>query len=367
MIVKRASIATKGFLSPEIDSVRRQLRAELAASVAEAEVISDRVTACLFSADVSHYAPHETLALSFWIRCLGACQGSLLLAERGMAPESLILLRSAFEFLFFGAASLADPDVFESLAEGHDFERGKQARAMINEGAQNGHLTEHQVALLREVEEEVGTPKAALSAFAAAQRAGLGYLYASAYRGLSMMASHATMGGTDSVLEEQSDGSAKAVFGPSERKVGFALGLIARCLELGEERFMPLLSRSAAEAGQSASKCAGIDGAADIRENLRTHTMVNERIVAALRPWMQVDTWHTSHPLDRKRFHVALQEVFAAVGTSISTEDMVGAMKELGRRLGRAAHDEQYFGPLIERLAEQAEVIGWYLSDTATR
>ncbi|WP_321810352.1 MULTISPECIES: DUF5677 domain-containing protein [unclassified Burkholderia] len=254
MMVNRTDIAAKGFLSPEIESCRRQLRAELAASVAKAEAVSDRVTACLFFADVSHYAPHETLALSFWVRCLGACQGSLLLAERGMAPEALTLLRSGFEFLFFGAASLVDPSVFESLADGHDFERRKQARAMIREGSQGGHLTESQIALLRQVEEEVDKPKAALDAFAAAQRAGLGYLYASAYRGLSMMASHATMAGTDSVLEEQPDGRAKAVFGPSMRNVEFAFGLIARCVELGEERFMPLLSRNAVQAMPDASK-----------------------------------------------------------------------------------------------------------------
>lgn len=64
MIVKLTDFAAKGFLAPEIESGRIQLRAELAASVAKAEAVSDRVTACLFSADVSHYAAHEILALS---------------------------------------------------------------------------------------------------------------------------------------------------------------------------------------------------------------------------------------------------------------------------------------------------------------
>ncbi|NTZ82468.1 hypothetical protein FCJ61_05450 [Burkholderia metallica] len=201
--LRRKMVAAGGSVSKLPDAFRSigfgadQLRAELAATVAKAETVSDRVTVCLFSADVSHYAPHETLALTFWIRCLGACQGSFLLAQSGMAPEALTLLRSAFEFLFFGAASLADPSVFESLAGGHDFERRKHARAMIREGSQGGHLTEDQIALLRQVEEDSGNPKPALDAFAAAQRAGPGYLYASAYRGLPMMASHATMAGTD--------------------------------------------------------------------------------------------------------------------------------------------------------------------------
>ncbi|KAF1035055.1 MAG: hypothetical protein GAK33_04963 [Burkholderia lata] len=243
MTLRRDDIAAKGFLSPEIESERHRLRSELTAIVARAETISDRVTASVFAADVSQYDEQEILALSFWLRCLGACQGGLLLAERGMAPEALTLLRSAFEFLFFGSASLADPSVFASLAGGHDFERRKQAREMIRMGTEGGHLTDEQVARLRRVEQEVENASAPMSAFTAAQIAGLGYLYASAYRGLSMMASHATMAGTDSVLEEQPDGGTKAVFGPSMRNVEFSLGLIARCLEIGEAHFTPLLSR----------------------------------------------------------------------------------------------------------------------------
>lgn len=244
MDVSRADIAAKGFLSPEIESARLQLHAELATSIGEAGAISDRVTMKLFSADVSDYAPHEILALSFWMRCIRACQGSYLLAERGMAPEALILLRSAFEFLFFGAASLADPSVFASLAEGHGHESRKQAREMIREGTKGGHLTALQVERLRQVEEMVGVTKPALTAFDAAQLAQLGYLYATAYRGLSMMASHATLAGTDSVLEGQPDGDAKAVFGPSTSNVKFAFSLIATCLANGENCFMPLITKN---------------------------------------------------------------------------------------------------------------------------
>ena len=245
MIATRAGIAAKGFLSPEIESSRQQLRAALSPSIAEAEAVSDRVTARLFAADVSGCDAHEILALSLWLRALGACQGAFLLAERGMAAEALILLRSGFEFVFFGAAALADPSVFESLAGGHDFERLKQARGMIREGAKGRLLSEEQIALLREVEQEVVDAKAPLKAFRAAEIAGLGYHYESAYRGLSMMASHATMAGTDSALEEQPDGSAKAIFGPSERNVEFALGLARTCLELGEAHFAPLLDKNA--------------------------------------------------------------------------------------------------------------------------
>ena len=60
---------------PEIESSRQQLRAALSPSIAEAEAVSDRVTARLFAADVSGCDAHEILALSLWLRALGACQG----------------------------------------------------------------------------------------------------------------------------------------------------------------------------------------------------------------------------------------------------------------------------------------------------
>ncbi|TES70170.1 hypothetical protein E2P84_31270 [Burkholderia cepacia] len=245
MTLRRDDFAAKGFLSPEIETERNLLREKLAESIAAVEAASDRVTARSFAADVSQFTEHEILAFSFWLRCLGACQGGMLLAERGMASEALVLVRSGFEFLFFGAALLVEPRIFASLANGHDFERRKQARDMIRAGSEAGHLTEEQIALLREVEEEGASTKAPISAFDAAETSGLGFLYASAYRGLSMMASHATIAGTDSVLETQPDGTIKAVFGPSMSNVQFALGLIQRCLETAEAHFAPLLGAPA--------------------------------------------------------------------------------------------------------------------------
>ncbi|WNC95227.1 hypothetical protein RI103_38750 (plasmid) [Paraburkholderia sp. FT54] len=91
--------------------------------------------------------------------------------------------------------------------------------------------------------------------------------------------------------------------------------------------------------------------------------MADQRIIDAMRAWMQVDTWHTNHPMDEKRFHQALHEAFTAVGRPLSADDMLDALKELGQQLGRPVNDAQYFIPRIEERVRIAERIGEYLHD----
>ncbi|MGT2509759.1 DUF5677 domain-containing protein [Cupriavidus basilensis] len=237
----RNDISAKGFLSPEIDAYRARYRRELATSFAACEAESDRATARLFAADLSSLGDGEMLALAFWCRCVSACQGTILLVERGMVPEGLTLLRSAFEFLFYGLASMEDPAVFASLAGGHDYARSEQAKAMKREGAADGHLSEAQLADLQSIVDEIHKPKPAISVFDAARKAGLSYFHASVYRGLSMIGSHATMAATDSAFEATDAGLAQMVFGPSMRSAEFCLGLVETCLRTGSPRFAALL------------------------------------------------------------------------------------------------------------------------------
>ncbi|MEZ0605731.1 hypothetical protein ACAX43_26715 [Paraburkholderia sp. IW21] len=91
--------------------------------------------------------------------------------------------------------------------------------------------------------------------------------------------------------------------------------------------------------------------------------MADKRIVDAMRQWMQVDTWHTNHPMDEKRFHKALHDAFAAVGKPLTADDLLDALRELGQQLGRPVNDSQYFIPRIEERARIAERIGEYLHD----
>lgn len=51
----------------------------------------------------------------------------------------------------------------------------------------------------------------------------------------------------------------------------------------------------------------------------------------ALRPWMRVDTWNTTHPLDDKRFHRALKNALDQAGTGLTSSDFRPVMMELAR------------------------------------
>ncbi|WP_404935462.1 DUF5677 domain-containing protein [Paraburkholderia sp. BL27I4N3] len=48
-------------------------------------------------------------AVGFWMKCVTACQGAILLTERGLIPDSMTLTRTAVEALFHAASLLVSP------------------------------------------------------------------------------------------------------------------------------------------------------------------------------------------------------------------------------------------------------------------
>lgn len=88
-----------------------------------------------------------------------------------------------------------------------------------------------------------------------------------------------------------------------------------------------------------------------------------EKLAEQMKPWMQVDTWHTSHPLDDKRFHKALQNAFSEFGVSIAYDDFKEAMEYLAETGDNSKLDAGYLEESIEKLASKAEHISSYLSD----
>ncbi|WP_416047924.1 DUF5677 domain-containing protein [Cupriavidus basilensis] len=250
------TIKTRGFLSPQIETFQAEYRAELKDTFKAVEASSDAATKLLFEAQgLANLGGHELLAFAFWCRCLAACQGTIILAERGMVPEAQILLRGAFEFLFFALAAIEDPCVFDSLDKGHGYATAEQARAMLKEGAPSGKLTPEQVATLEAFVQQADPGAKALTVFAAAQKAGLSYHHAAVYRGLSFIAAHPTMAATDALFEQRSCGQTQMVFGPSSKGLAFTLGLVDTCLTSGAPRIERLLAdRAQADAPHCASK-----------------------------------------------------------------------------------------------------------------
>jgi hypothetical protein len=48
-----------------------------------------------------------------------------------------------------------------------------------------------------------------------------------------------------------------------------------------------------------------------------------------MRPWMKIKRWHTEHPCDDERFHLALKAAFDQFGVKIQYADFKEVMKEL--------------------------------------
>ncbi|KCX00350.1 hypothetical protein AN652_07615 [Xanthomonas arboricola pv. pruni] len=90
--------------------------------------------------------------------------------------------------------------------------------------------------------------------------------------------------------------------------------------------------------------------------------MGNERLKAALNPWMRVGTWHTFHPLDEQRFHRALAAAFEVVGLPADAMEFETAMFALARE----HHTDVMLHHLdaIEAYAQLAEDISFYLHNT---
>lgn len=237
------TINFRGFLSSEIEGIREVYRTKHAQVFAVCEGKSDGAVTSLFGARIEEiFGPkklHLSLALGFWIRCVSSCQAALLLVERGMVPEAQTLVRSAYEFLFFAVATSKHPDVLESMMHGDTYVRSEQARAMLKEGTKANHLLPSQIdALNAIVAEGKGTKQ--LSVFDAAEKAGMSYLHATVYRGMSLTGAHATAASTDAVFQENDEGIS-AVFGPSDDGLPFCIGLIDKCLDEGAKHFDPIL------------------------------------------------------------------------------------------------------------------------------
>lgn len=81
-----------------------------------------------------------------------------------------------------------------------------------------------------------------------------------------------------------------------------------------------------------------------------------------LRPWMQIDTWHTNHPLDDQRFHKALKSAFDTLGLQLSFDDFQEVMLELAEEHSPKMSSD-YRAEEVEKFAWRAEHISSYLSD----
>lgn len=92
-----------------------------------------------------------------------------------------------------------------------------------------------------------------------------------------------------------------------------------------------------------------------------------ESLSNSLKPWMQVDTWHTTHPLDEERFHKALKSAITEHGCQMSYDDFKDAMSLLAEKLYPNKYEKSYLEESIDRFASNAELISSYIYDTTKK
>lgn len=88
-----------------------------------------------------------------------------------------------------------------------------------------------------------------------------------------------------------------------------------------------------------------------------------EQLIDLLMPWLRVDTWHTLHPCDEERYHLALKRVFSIIGTQLDGEHFSEAITVVVEDL-YPNYEESYKEDLIQRFAIRSEHIANYLNDT---
>jgi hypothetical protein len=124
--------------------------------------------------------------------------------------------------------------------EGDSYARREQAQSILKEGLKAGTLDQEQTERLESLIAQLEKGKKQISAYEAATKAGMAYLYATVYRGMSFVGAHATLAATNLMFEPTGE-HVSAVFGPSDEDLPFCIGLVDKCLAEGAEHFDSLL------------------------------------------------------------------------------------------------------------------------------
>lgn len=225
-------IETEGFLSPGLDGSTEQIRNEFAELIEQFRKESAKATGGLFASRAEASSLPIAMAMSFWTRCVTTCQAAFLLGERGMGVEAMVLLRTAYEHLFFCGALIARPDILPRI-EGEDRkQRHRQIEAMLRSKQILEAMTPALKAELEEYVRDTPKPTKEISAYEAADLAGMEGVFSGAYRTLSMVGSHASFTTAGHAFGES---LSELQFGPSRDHLEMVFGLARYCLTLGME------------------------------------------------------------------------------------------------------------------------------------
>lgn len=220
----------KGFLSPAMGFVRESLLAAYKNSFAAAESASDDAQRSMMAAEVPQRQIHMLASMIFLQRTIRSSQAAIILCQQGLVVDAQTITRAASEALFFGVALINEPSLLAELARIGDAEERKQANGMLQTLKESG-LTEQNIKDLEDIASRGKGEKLKLPIIDVARKANLLPLYHTVYRGLSNIASHATLRSMDSSFAV-SDNGWSLVTGPTEQHLELTLHLVKTCLDL---------------------------------------------------------------------------------------------------------------------------------------
>ena len=223
-----------GFLSDESEGARAGVRETSPAEFERARRLVYTVISDIAECETSVISDAGAGAFGYWIRTLEACQGTCLLAERGMETSALALLRTAYECLFFACALWRSPSAAARIEAEHHRQRIRQAQRMHATG--EGRITELEMRELASIAAEQ-LPTGGYSAWDAASDAGLIFEYEERYRGLGIGGALASLRSLDATFRCNDDGSLDFELGPDTTRVAWIVGLACDCLVIGALRF----------------------------------------------------------------------------------------------------------------------------------
>lgn len=163
-------------------------------------------------------------------RCVAQYQGSIILAERGLTLESMILARALFETVFVLGALINKKVSPEDLAESDLGSRRKLGNAIMQ---YTKNISTEQNEKLASFIKEQKTAKT-ISMEQMATHAGMKNVYDGIYRHLSHFVAHPTLTSASAYYAELSEGSGKVLFKPlsnytSKAILSASIGILLAC------------------------------------------------------------------------------------------------------------------------------------------
>lgn len=221
-----------GFLSAEADKWRVSQQNDFSEQSRQYQQLQRQVMETLDVFSVTALDSEDEYwwaAIGLWIRAIEACQGAIRLADLGMAPSAISVLRTAYECVFYAAALWRKPERLNDWKEWTEKERHTQVKEVLKEGRKR--FSEQQIKNLEHLLSLTVDGKK-WSVYNAAHDAGLELVYQSAYRGLGLTGAHATAVSVGCYFENDENGKTKSAIGPDFSQFGFIFTGVKQCLEI---------------------------------------------------------------------------------------------------------------------------------------